>query len=155
MFRVNEKPIDMVEETKTTCAPPQWTYGPHYDPGVVYYINELARQGIKSYPETRLFPVGSVIVKEKQERRTDDSVQMITVMKKVLPGRSEESWEYKMYDTKKWVEIGLTKRGATPGAIDFTLQGVGAVKKTCIECHRRYENNDYVSDKGIALLLRR
>jgi len=143
MFRVNEKPVDMVEETKTMCAPPSLSYGPHYDPGVVYYINEIARQGIKTYADNKLFPVGSMIVKEKQERRTADSVQIITVMKKVLPGSSEDSWEYKMYDAKKWAEIDFSRRGANP------------LNQACIECHRRYKNNDYVSDKGIALLIRK
>ena len=143
MFRVNEEPVDMVEETKMMCAPPVSVYGPHYDPGVVYYINEIARQGIKTYSDNKLFPVGSVIVKEKQERRTEDSVQIITVMRKVQSGRSEDSWEYKMYDTKKWAEIDFSKQQANP------------FNRTCIECHRRYRNNDYVSDKGIALLLRK
>ena len=143
MFRANEEPVDMVEGTKMMCAPPLSVYGPHYDPGVVYYINEIAREGIKAYSEDKLFPVGSIIVKEKQERRTEDSVQIITVMRKVQSGRSEDSWEYKMYDTKKWAEIDFSKQQANP------------FNRTCIECHRRYRNNDYVSDKGIALLLRK
>ena len=142
MFRVNEKPIDMVEATKMMCAPPAWGDGPHYDPGVVYYINEVARDGLKSFQKTRLFPLGSIIVKEKQERRTDDSVQIITVMKKVQSGGSEDSWEYRMYDTRKWVEIDFSKGATHPAS------------KTCIECHRRYKDNDYISNKGIELLLR-
>jgi hypothetical protein len=139
MLRVNEKPVDMVEETKLMCAPPLSIYGPHYDPGVVYYINEIARRGISTFPDSRLFPVGSVIVKEKQERRTQDSVQIITVMKKVRQDRAEDSWEYKMYDTRNWTEIDSARSGAVNG--------------TCIGCHRRYKDNDYVSSKGIQLLL--
>lgn len=142
MFRVNDKPVDMVEETKLMCAPPSLVYGPHYDPGVVYYINEIAKQGLKTYPDIRLFPVGSIIVKEKQERKTEDSVQIITVMRKVLSGRGEDSWEYKMYDTNKWAEI------------DFSKRETNRLSRTCIECHRRYKDNDYVSDKGVELLLR-
>lgn len=65
MFRVNEKPVDMVEETKMMCAPPLSVYGPHYDPGVVYYINEILRQGLATYSHSKQFPVGSIIVKEK------------------------------------------------------------------------------------------
>ena len=49
MFRVNDKAVDMVEETRLMCAPPSMIYGPHYNPGVVYYINEVARQGIKTF----------------------------------------------------------------------------------------------------------
>ena len=141
MFRVNEKPLDMVESTKIMCAPPWSVFGPHYDPGVVYYINEIARQGVKTFPGDRTFPVGSIIVKEKQERKTADSVQIITVMKKMRAGRSEDSWQYKMYDVKSWKEID-TKSQASPQA--------GA---SCIGCHRHYKENDYVSDKGLELLL--
>lgn len=143
MFRANKEPADMVAETKAMCAPPSSVYGPHYDPGVVYYINEIARQAITTYSDKKMFPVGSIIVKEKQERRTEDSVQIITVMKKVHSTRSEVSWEYKMYDAKKWAEIDFPKHTTNP------------LNRTCIECHRRYKDNDYVSDKGIELLLRK
>ena len=143
MTRVNKEPIDMVEGTKTMCAQPSMVFGPHYDPGVVYYINDIARQALTTYSENKAFPVGSIIVKEKQERRTEDSVQIITVMKKVRPGNTEDSWEYKMYDTKKWEEVDVSKQPTT------------LAHRTCLECHRRYKINDYVSDRGIELLLRK
>ena len=143
LFRVNKAPVDMVESTKLMCAPPQFMYGPHYDPGVVYYINEIARLGLKTFSDNKLFPVGSMIVKEKQERKTEDSVQIITVMKKVRSSRSIDSWEYRMYDANKWVEIDFSKQAANPN------------NRTCIDCHRRFEVNDYVSDKGIGLLLKK
>jgi cytochrome P460 len=141
MFRVNEKPIDMVAETIYMCSLPSMVYGPHYDPGVVYYINEIARRGLKTYAEKKRFPVGSIVVKEKQERRTEDSVRIITVMKKASAGSSEDSWDYKMYDTGKWAEIDISELKS------------GLINKGCIECHRQYKNNDYISDRGIALLL--
>jgi cytochrome P460 len=141
MFRVNEKPIDMVVETAFMCSLPSMVYGPHYDPGVVYYINEIARRGLKTYSEKKRFPVGSIIVKEKQERRTEDSVRIITVMKKASSKSSEDSWDYKMYDTGNWTEIDISK------------QKSDLINKGCIECHRQYKNNDYISDRGIALLL--
>lgn len=143
MFRVNEKPIDMVGETILMCAPPFNVHGPHYDPGVVYYINEIAAQGLKTYLEKKQLPVGSIIVKEKQERRTEDSVQIITVMKKAREGSGEDSWDYKMYDVSKWVELDPSKQ-----KIPFLIHG-------CISCHRRYKDNDYVSETGIKLLLRK
>jgi Cytochrome P460 len=141
MLRVNEKPIDMVAETARLCAAPEMLIGPHHDPGVVYYINEIARQGLKTYLEKKQFPVGSIIVKEKQERRTEDSVQIITVMKKARGGSGEDTWDYKMYDVSKWVELDPYKQ-----KIPFLNYG-------CISCHRRYKNNDYVSQKGIELML--
>jgi len=140
MFRVNQKPVDMVESTKLMCAPPASIYGPHYDPGVVYYVNEIARYGIKEIPGSIVFPVGSIIVKEKQERKTEDSVQIITVMRKVRPERSEDAWDFKMYDVKKWTEI------------DSSISASKPANHSCIGCHRRYQDNDYVSDKGMELL---
>jgi len=133
MFRVNQEPLDMVESTKFMCAAPTSLYGPHYDPGVVYYINDIARKGLNKTSDKIVFPIGSIIVKEKQERKTEDSVQIITVMRKVLPESSEDSWEFKMYEAKKWVEIHSST-------------------DSCIRCHRRYKNNDFVSDKGMELL---
>ena len=160
MIRVNEQPIDMVEQTKTMCAAPSMVYGPHYDPGVVYYINKIARQGLGSYSDKKLFPVGSIIVKEKQERRTEDSVQIITVMKKVQEGSGEDSWEYKMYDTKKWAEIGPSGPEASlvlshPATAASARTTPTDTRRTCLGCHRHYKDNDYVSDRGIALLLGR
>jgi hypothetical protein len=46
-----------------------------------------------------------------------------------------------MYDTKNWSEI------------DFPKHTSDLKRTTCLDCHRRYQNNDYVSDKGIELLL--
>src|SRR5215475_15026980 len=112
MFRVNEKPIDMVGETMLMCAPPFNVHGPHYNPGVVYYINEIAGQGLKTYLEKKQFPVGSIIVKEKQESKTEHSVQIITVMKKVRAESSEDSWEYKMFDVRKWTEVDPSSQQA-------------------------------------------
>lgn len=133
MFRVNQEPLDMVESTKFMCAAPMSLYGPHYDPGVVYYINDIARKGLNNISDKIVFSIGSIIVKEKQERKTEDSVQIITVMRKVQSQSVEDSWEFKMYDAKKWVEVA-------------------ASSNSCIGCHRRYKNNDFVSDKGMELL---
>ena len=141
MFRVNEKPIDMVSETANYCSDPGAFIGPHLDPGVVYYINEIARQGIKTYSDTKQFPVGSIIVKEKQERKTEDSVQIITVMKKARADSSEDSWDYKMFDVRKWSEV------------DPSSQQTAHIYRSCIGCHRMFKSNDYVSGKGIELLL--
>jgi hypothetical protein len=137
LIQVNEKPIDMQEETKMMCAMPSNFLGPHYSPGIVYYINTIARNGVKTFNDKKLFPIGSLIVKEKQERKTEDSVQIITIMKKVRTGRGENTWDYKMYNVKKWEAVDSSRQVSRP---------------TCIGCHQRYKNNDYISDKGMSLL---
>ncbi len=140
LHRVNEKPMDMVEETKFLCASPNFKYGPHYNPGVVYYINSLAQQGSKTFAEQKQFPVGAMIVKEKQERRTPESVQIITVMKKIKAGRGEDTWAYKLYDVKQWTELKVEEEKDAPS------------RKNCLDCHRQYKNNDYLSTEGLRLL---
>jgi Cytochrome P460 len=137
LIRVNDKPIDMEEATKFMCAYPGTIYGPHISPGIVYYINKKARKGAKKITENKTFPVGSLIVKEKQERKTEDSVKIITVMKKIRAGRGENTWDYKMYDVQKWLEV------------DASQQVHG---RTCLECHRSYRESDYISSKGMSLL---
>jgi hypothetical protein len=108
---------------------------------VVYYINEIAGQGVKTFSDTKQFPIGSIIVKEKQENRTEGSVQIITVMKKVRAESSEDSWDYKMFDVRNWSEV------------DHSKQNASLYSKSCIGCHRMYKSNDYVSGRGIELLL--
>lgn len=142
MHRVNKKPIDMLEETKLMCAPPNFKYGPHYNPGLVYYINEIAAQGIKTFADQKQFPVGAMIVKEKQERRMEESAQIITVMKKIKAGRGEDTWSYKMYDAKRWKELKVEEQKDAPAS------------KNCLGCHRQYKEYDYISTEGIALLLK-
>jgi Cytochrome P460 len=137
LIRVNDKPIDMEEATKFMCAYPGMIYGPHVSPGIVYYINKTAKKGAKKITENKTFPVGSLIIKEKQERKTEDSVQIITVMKKIRAGHGENTWDYKMYDVQKWSEV------------DASQQVHGS---TCLECHRSYKDNDYISNIGISLL---
>jgi hypothetical protein len=137
LIRVNDKPINMQAETMMMCAMPLDFLGPHYSPGIVYYINKTAKKGVNAFADNKLFPVGSLIVKEKQERKTEDSVQIITVMKKVRAGRGENTWDYKMYDIKKWATINPSQQVNGP---------------TCLGCHRRYKDNDYISSKGMSLL---
>jgi Cytochrome P460 len=137
LIRVNRKPIDMQAETIMMCAMPQDFLGPHYSPGIVYYINQTAKKGIKTFPDNKQFPIGSLIVKEKQERKTEDSVKIITVMKKIRAGRGENTWNYKMYDVQKWLEVDVSQQARGP---------------TCLECHRRYRESDYISSKGMSLL---
>src|SRR5262245_36736527 len=141
MFRVNEKPTDMVSETANYCSDPGAFIGPHLDPGVVYDINEIARQGIKTYSDTKQSPAGPINVKEKQERKTEDSVQIITVMKKARADSSEDSWDYKMFDVRKWSEV------------DPSSQQTAHIYRSCIGCHQRFKSNDYVSSRWIELLL--
>lgn len=140
-FRVNEKPIDMIEATKFLCGRTMG-YDPHYSPGVVYYINDRFRQGLQEFSTQKQFPVGAIVVKEKQEKRTDDSVKIITVMQKIKAGHEETSWDYKLYDVTKWEELDFPQ--PAPHSLGVT---------SCLSCHKAYKHNDYISQRGMALML--
>ncbi len=147
MNRLNFKPIVMDETASKLCRRMDIIVindSPHYAPGVVYYLNDIAQKGLSTFKEKKEFPVGSIIVKEKQEKQTEDSVKIITVMKKIKANNREDSWDYKLYDVVAWQELkqltfsSRNKRDSTP-----------TVK--CIDCHRKYRENDFISPKGMSL----
>jgi hypothetical protein len=147
MNRVNRKPVVMDEATSKLCGRQLVVLvdaSPHSVPGVVYYINDIAQKGLGTFKEKKEFPIGSVIVKEKQENQTEDSVKIITAMKKLKAGNKENSWDYRLYDVTAWQELKQlsfsTRTKATP---------TPSVK--CIDCHKRYRENDYISPTGMYL----
>lgn len=148
MNRLNFKPIEMDKEASKACSirrPIKLVDpSPHNVPGVVYYINDIAQKSLSTFKEKKEFSIGSVIVKEKQEDQTEDSVKIITVMKKIKTGNQEDSWDYRLYDVTAWQELKQLsfsdKTKATP---------THSVK--CIECHRKYKKNDFISSTGMNL----
>jgi hypothetical protein len=131
---INPAPIDMQEGSRELCADPRDFLGPHYNPGVVYYANRTAIDGIGKLEAGGAMPVGAILVKEKQEKRTADSVKIITVMKKIKEGRGVDTWDYSMIDVKTWKPVA-----------DVTSE-------SCIECHRGYAKYDSISPQGHYLI---
>ena len=145
MNRLNFKPIVMDEATGRLCGVNITPlFEPHYAPGVVYYLNDIAQKGLNTFREKKEFPIGAIIVKEKQKKQTEDSVKIITAMKKVKAGNKEDSWDYKLYDVVAWQELKQLSF-STRNKMDST----SAVK--CIDCHRKYQENDFISPKGMNL----
>jgi hypothetical protein len=132
---INPTPMDMQEGSRQLCNDdPSVLLGPHYNPGVVYYANQMAIDGIGKLEAGAAMPVGAILVKEKQEKRTADSVKIITVMKKIKEGRGVDTWDYSMIDVKTWKPVA-----------DVTSE-------SCIECHRGYEKYDSISPQGHYLI---
>ncbi len=150
MNRLNFKPIVMDKEASKACSirtPIElrtFDASPHSVPGVIYYINDIAQKSLSTLKEKKEFSIGSVIVKEKQEDQTEDSVKIITVMKKIKTGNKEDSWDYRLYDVTNWQEFKqlsfADKTKATP---------THSVK--CIDCHRKYREKDFISQTGMNL----
>ncbi|HZS48026.1 MAG TPA: hypothetical protein VFC63_23355 [Blastocatellia bacterium] len=170
MIRMNKAPIDMSQEALLSCVSQQGNI--HAWPGVVYYINETAAVGMSEYLATGHFPVGSILVKEKQDKKTEDSVKIITVMKKIKSGGGNDTWDYKMYDVVTWNEVQPTAKVTTfeggvtkvrpiqyaSGSWGKEVYSEGyAVKEhtiTCIECHSAYGATDNITERGMKVLFK-
>jgi len=124
MVRVNKDPVDMVESTKFMCAPPSMVYGPHYDPGVVYYINELASQGLKTFSGNKLFPVGSIIVKEKQSKRDGAYLENLGTYN---PTRNPAEIKLDLARVNYWIDKGAQPTETVNRLIKASTKAAAAV----------------------------
>jgi len=102
------------------------THGPHGDRYVRVYVNPVARR-VLSDAETRPFPPGAVIAKEKVRRPGDRRAAEVAVMIKREPGQFTESdgWEFRYYPSR-----------------------TGAGYTACVECHRTGASRDYVFSRN-------
>ena len=98
-------------------------HGPHTNRWIKVYANPLAAAALKD-PSTKVFPVGSVIAKEKLEALQDTRTDGVAFMIKRPKGQFVESdgWEFRY-------------RPPRAGGGDY---------KGCIACHRAGATKDYV-----------
>lgn len=121
--------IDMKESAAMLCR--QWLPGefdhPHFKPGIMVYANERAlEQAATREPGGRL-PVGSVIVKEKYEAKTDAEPSLLTVMEKTSDTGRVSDWDFMMI---KLPEGTIVRERP---------------KVACTTCHAKYTQTDFVS----------
>ena len=127
LTKLNDAPIDMLAKTVQMCADPRMTYGPHITAKMTYYANDLAKD-IKS---GQIFPIGSIIVKEKIGNGVDNYVNVITIMEKIkLEGKADD-WRYEI--------ISLVD------GKNLSKQFSEEMPKSCIDCHSQY-SDDHISD---------
>ncbi len=93
----------------------------------VVYVNDLARQAMLNEKKP-VFPVGSIIVREKLETETSTKPQLLSVMIKRAKGFNKDAgdWEYFVADSSKDKTQVLEK------------------KINCLSCHRSQAESDYV-----------
>lgn len=103
--KVNPNPVKMLPSVATLCAPPQvppspsaTPSNPHQDRYLTVYVNERGSAAMAS--PTDIFPVGSIIVKEKLPTPNATQPELLTVMVKREQGYFPEGgdWEYRVYD---------------------------------------------------------
>ena len=102
---------------------------PHVDSssfGVVY-ANDLARQAYSSSP-SQVFPVGSILVREKLKRSNSDKPEVLSVMIKREKGFNPKrgDWSFLVID------------GAATKVKERTKKG------QCLECHQHASARDFV-----------
>ncbi|HEY6806668.1 MAG TPA: cytochrome P460 family protein [Pyrinomonadaceae bacterium] len=132
--RVNPEPQVVASQIAIQCAAPTLTQqhledgNPHRDKLVVVYVNDVGRVAMMEQKQP-VFPVGSVVVKEKLTTKDSAVPELLTVMRKREPGYDPErgNWEYMVFDG--------------PGKV---LQASGKLEK-CQGCHLLERNTDYIS----------
>ncbi len=95
------------------------------------YVNELAK---KAYiQKSRLFPVGSIVLKPIYSDHERSETSKLTIMIKMEKGYDSDNadWWYGVYD-----ETGM--QGWYQGKI-----------KSCIECHARAKETDYMFSESV------
>ncbi len=100
---------------------------PHTEKYFQVYVNDIGKAAMLSW-ESPLFPVGSVIVKEKLSSRTSKTPELLTVMIKRQPGfhKAWDDWEYLV------INGSATKVDAS-GWLPH-----------CYKCHETRKEADYV-----------
>jgi hypothetical protein len=108
-------------------APDEKDRGPHFVPSLRVYANPTAFAAVRS-EDTKVMPVGSVIVKEKWRNKQDARPDAYAAMIKREPGYDAENgdWEY-VY--------------ASSNAEEKVQRG--RIEK-CVTCHRTAANKDYL-----------
>jgi hypothetical protein len=131
--QVNPTALKLPALVNALCAMPtrqpavDSSQNPHRQRYFIVYVNETGREAMTSQLKP-VFPVGSIIVKEKLLTENDTSPEMLTVMIKREQGFNPESgdWEY-------MVVSGSRTR----------IEGRGKLEN-CQSCHVSKGDTDYV-----------
>lgn len=130
LSRVTSKPFKMDAAAAFLCAPAPRAKTPN-EPHREYYCHVyIDEPGLKIMKTgDGLYPVGTVIVKQKFSDATAKSAELYTLMRKREQGYDPEhgDWEY-----------SIVNRQATQ------VLARGRIE-SCIECHKAHEKTDYVT----------
>jgi hypothetical protein len=132
--KVNAAPYHISSRLDSLCAlPPLASYAqerkfnPHAATFITVYVNAVGRSAMFQ-KESPVFPIGSVIVKHKQDRTNDHTTLLYTIMRKREPGYNPSvgDWEFIV------VNAGGTK-----------VEASGKIEN-CQGCHLKKTSSDFV-----------
>jgi hypothetical protein len=132
LTRVTAKPIDMQSEAAKACGPSRPENHLQLTPKAVIHVYvtppgaEIMRKN-----DATLFPVGTVVLKQKFVDRTAQSPILYTGMLKHPKGFNPDcgDWEF-------FTMAGDGKSVTARGRID-----------SCMNCHKRYSHSDFVTKR--------
>jgi len=128
--RVNTNPYRMSAAAMAACAAPAGRQAsPHLEPDgyIDVYVNPEGRSTMLT-PGHVVFPVGTVIVKEKRHAADPSDPELLTVMLKRSSGYNPETgdWDFAVLDGNA-----------------STVQAQGKLEN-CMQCHKTTAGSDYV-----------
>ncbi|HWC58120.1 MAG TPA: cytochrome P460 family protein [Verrucomicrobiae bacterium] len=128
LVRVTDQPRSMQPQVAAACAPGVIRQGPH-DLAKCYHIY-ISKQGLDVLKNGKgIYPVGTVVLKEKFSDPSATNTELFTAMVKRDKGFNPASgdWEY-------FVLSGDAKKIEQRGKIE-----------SCMNCHDAYESTDFVT----------
>lgn len=127
MHRITDEVFRMSPSAATLCWYDPTGNPPHAGHYCHVFTNGVALETIES--GNGLYPVGSVIVKQKYSTRLAQNTEIFTIMRKMDSGYDDEhgNWEYSVVDSS---------------GKNVLLRGR---EESCISCHNYYQDTDYVS----------
>lgn len=126
--RVNPKPLRLPDPTALLCRLPDPSeINPHRQYWFTVYVNPKGDKAMQK-PKSPVFPVGTMVVKEKLREKTSTEPELRTVMIKRERGFDKKAgdWEYLVIDDQGEVTRGKKETGH------------------CRSCHEGAKSNDYV-----------
>ena len=128
--RVNTKPYRMPAAVMAACAAPTaGQVSPHLKPDgyIDVYVNPEGRSAMFT-PGRVVFPVGTIIVKEKRQAADPSYPELLTVMVKRSSGYNPETgdWDFAVLDGKA-----------------AAVQAQGKLEN-CMQCHKTAGTSDYI-----------
>jgi hypothetical protein len=127
LHQVTKVPFLMDGVVASNCRAPMQPVEPHGDFYCHVFVNEAGLETMRS--GKGVYPVGTVIVKQKFTDKQGTQTELFTVLQKMEDGYDSENgdWEYSTVDHS-------AKNILSRGRIE-----------SCIDCHKAYEATDYVT----------
>ena len=127
LHRVTDVPFKMDDEAAALCDRNPKSFHAHSNYYCHVYVNVAGLETMKS--GKGIYPVGSVIVKQKYSDEEATETELFTIMRKMKPGydKAHGDWEYSIVDRTGVKEL------------------VSGRLEACIKCHTPYAKTDYVT----------